>query len=118
MIWATAFTCCSLRQDDVEINLAPIHEVRVDVVEATDPVEIYVYVKGGLSDSCTTLHSVTTERFEDSINIEVYTEHQQGIACAELYTFFEENVALGHDFISGELYSVDVNGTIRSFQYP
>ena len=118
LLAAVFLVLCSCRQESPEINLAPIHEVRIDVIEATDPVEIYVYIKAGLQDSCTTFHSVDIERYVDSFNIEVYTEHSKNAACAEVYTFFEKNVALGHEFISGQLYSVNVNGNTRSFQYP
>jgi hypothetical protein len=33
----------------------------------------------------------------------------KGKICAQIYSYFEENVALGSDFASGEIYTVNVN---------
>ena len=117
VVLAAIMPGCTWWQEDIEIKPAPIHEVQVNIAESF-PEQIFVYIKGGLADSCTTLHSVGTERCENTINIVVTTERPKNLACAQVYGFFEENVALGSDFTSGETYIVDVNGVIRSFQYP
>ena len=117
VVLATTIAGCSWWQPDMEIKLAPIHEVQVNIAESF-PEQIFVYIKGGLADSCTTLRSVETEHCQNTINIVVTTERPRDVACAQVYSFFEENVALGSDFISGETYIVDVNGVTRSFEYP
>ena len=95
-------------EDDMVIRLAPIEEVRVNIAESF-PVQIFVYIRGGLADACTTLHEVKTERSDSTINIEVTTQRPKDTVCAQVYSTFEENVALGSDFTPGETYTVNVN---------
>ncbi|MBA7471826.1 hypothetical protein ES707_07137 [subsurface metagenome] len=108
---------CQWGQPELEIKQAPIHEVQVNIAESY-PEQIFVYIKGGLADSCTTFHDLETERCENTINIEVTTERPRDAICAQVYGYFEKNVNLGSDFIRGETYIVDVNGVIRTFEYP
>ena len=108
---------CQWGQPELEIKQAPIHEVQVNIAESY-PEQIFVYIKGGLADSCTTFHDLETERIDNTINIEVTTERPRDAICAQVYGYFEKNVALGSDFIRGETYIVDVNGVIRTFEYP
>ena len=98
----------------IEIRLAPIEEVQVNIAESY-PQQIFVYIKGGLSDSCTTFHDLTTERSGTTINIEVTTQRPRGKECAQVYSFFEKNVSLGTDFTSGETYTINVNDETTSF---
>ena len=108
---------CQWGQLELEIKQAPIHEVQVNIAESY-PEQIFVYIKGGLADSCTTFHDLETERIDNTINIEVTTERPRDAVCAQVYGYFEKNVNLGSDFIRGETYIVDVNGVIRTFEYP
>lgn len=108
---------CQWGQPELEIKQAPIHEVQVNIAESY-PEQIFVYIKGGLADSCTTFHDLETECIDNTINIEVTTECPRDAVCAQVYGYFEKNVALGSDFIRGETYIVDVNGVIRTFEYP
>ncbi len=108
---------CQWGQPELEIKQAPIHEVQVNIAESY-PEQIFVYIKGGLADSCTTFHDLKTERIENTINIEVTTERPRDAVCAQVYGYFEKNVNLGSDFIRGETYIVDVNGVIKTFEYP
>ena len=93
---------------EIEISVAPIEEVRVNIAESF-PVQIFVYIRGGLADACTTLHEVKTERSGSDINIQVTTQRPKEAICAQVYSTFEENVALGSDFTPGETYTVNVN---------
>jgi inhibitor of cysteine peptidase len=108
---------CRVGQSELEIKLAPIHDVQISIAESF-PEQIFVYIKGGLADSCTAFHELTTERIENTINIEVTTERPKDAVCAQVYGYFEKNVNLGSDFTSGETYIVDVNGITRTFEYP
>jgi inhibitor of cysteine peptidase len=108
---------CQWGQPELEIKQAPIHEVQVNIAESY-PEQIFVYIKGGLADSCTTFHDLETERIDNTINIEVTTERPRDAVCAQVYGYFEKNVNLGSDFIRGETYIVNVNGVIRTFEYP
>ncbi len=99
---------------EIEIRSAPIHEVQVNIAESY-PVQIFVYIKGGLRDSCTTFHELKVERSGNTVNIEVTTERPRKATCAQVYGYFEENVALGSDFTSGETYTVRVNDYMTGF---
>jgi len=102
------------RVEELEIRLAPIHEVRVNIAESYPP-QVMVYIKGGLSDGCTTFHQLTTARRGNTIYIEVATQRPKGAICAQVYGFFEQNVNLGSDFTSGGTYVVRVNDMATSF---
>ncbi len=104
-------------QEEVEIRLAPIHEVQVLIAESF-PEQIFIYIKGGLADSCTTFHEIKTERSGNTINITVTTERLKDAICVQVYGYFEKNVALGSDFVRGESYTVNVNVVTTSFDYP
>jgi len=93
---------------EMEISLAPIEEVRVNIAESF-PVQIFLYIRGGLADACTTLHEVKTERNGNVIDIQVTTQRPRDAICAQVYSTFEENVALGSEFTPGETYTVNVN---------
>jgi len=99
---------------ELEIRLAPIHEVGVNIAESYPP-QVIVYIKGGLADSCTTFHELSTERSGNTVNITVTTKRPQGAQCAQVYDYFEENVNLGSDFVSGETYTINVNDKVASF---
>jgi len=94
--------------EDMEIRLAPIHEVQVNIAESYPP-QIFVFIKGGLPDACTTLHKTNIGRHDNTIDITVSIKRLKGKICAQIYSYFEENVALGSDFASGEIYTVNVN---------
>ena len=101
-------------QEEILIRQAPIHEVQVNIAESY-PVQIFVYIKGGLADSCTTFHELITERSGNTVNIEVTTQRPGDAICDQVYGFFEKNVALGSDFTSGETYTISVNDETTSF---
>lgn len=101
-------------EGEMEVRLAPIHEVRVNIAESFPP-QIFVYIKGGLADSCTVFNEVTTERSGNTVDIRVTTKRPREAVCAQVYGYFEENVALGTDFTSGETYIINVNDQVTSF---
>ena len=115
-ILALIFGC---KGDDsrLEIKLAPIHEVEISIAESF-PEQILVHITGGLADGCTVFHELTTERIDNTIKIEVTTERPRDAVCVQVYGYFEKYVNLGSDFTNGVIYTVDVNGTIRTFEYP
>ena len=94
--------------------MAPIHEVQVNIAESYPP-QVIVYIKGGLSDGCTTFHELKTERTGNKINIEVTTQRPKDKECTAVYGYFEKNVNLGSDFVSGETYTIDVNDKTTNF---
>jgi hypothetical protein len=109
LLVATAIACQQL-----EIRPAPIHEVRVAIAESYPP-QVVVYIKGGLSDGCTTFHELKTERSGNAVNITVTTQRPKGAVCTQVYGYFEQNLNLGSDFISGQTYTIQVNEKTTSF---
>ena len=105
------------KQEKIEIRPASIHEVQVNIAESF-PEQIFVYIKGGLADSCTTFHELITERSGNTINIQVTIERPRNAICIQIYSYFEQNIALGSDFTRGESYTINVNGTTTNFDYP
>lgn len=103
---------------EIEIKLAPIHEIRVNIAESAPP-QVFVYIKGGLSDGCTTFHDLKISRSSRNIiDIEVTTERPKEAICTQVYGFFERNENLGSDFASGETFTVNVNDKPTSFAMP
>jgi hypothetical protein len=103
--------------NDVEISLAPIHEVEVYFMESF-PIQVGVYIKGGLRDGCTTFNDINTVREGSTINIEVTTQHPWDISCPPVYSYFEKNLNLGSDFTQGTTYILNVNDYTTTFEMP
>jgi hypothetical protein len=102
---------------EMEIKPAPIHEVDIRIAESF-PEQIFVYVKGGLPDGCTAFNDFIIETDGNTINITVTVKRPKDAVYAAVYGFFEKNIALGSDFTRGEIYTVNVNGTVAEFTYP
>ena len=96
------------KNGEIEIRLAPIEEVQVRIAESFPP-QIFVYIRGGLADGCTTFHEEKVERSGNIISINVTTQRPKDAVCTQVYGTFERNVALGSDFTSGVTYTVNVN---------
>lgn len=100
----------------LEIRLAPIHDLEVRFAESF-PVQVFLYVKGGLADGCTKFHGIDIKsRSSNSIRVEVTVERPKNAICPAVYTYFEQNLNLGSDFKLGETYSVAVNDKSTSFR--
>jgi len=105
--WAGVFAGCR-SGSQIEIRLAPIHEVRVSIAEFFPP-QVFVYIKGGLADSCTTFHDLTVNRDGNTVNIEVTTQRPKKATCLEVYGYFEKNVNLGSQFVAKQTYNLKVD---------
>ena len=103
--------------NEVEISLAPIHEVEVYFLESF-PVQVGVRIEGGLRDGCTTFHDAVVTREGNAIDIEVTTQRPKGAICTEVYGFFEESLVLGSDFTPGTTYTLKVNDYSTTFEMP
>ncbi len=104
-------------QDEIEIRLAPIHEADVRIAESFPP-QVFVYIKGGLSNGCTTFHDLKIERNGNTINIKVTVQSLKDAICTMVYGYFEKNVNLGTDFVPAETYTVKVNDKTVDFSLP
>jgi len=101
--------------EDIEITLAPIHEVEVVIMESF-PVQVGVHIKGGLSDGCTTFHDAVVTREGDTVNIEVTVQRPGDAICTQVYGFFEKNLNLGSEFTAGTTYNLKVNDYTTTFE--
>lgn len=99
---------------DVEIKLAPIDEVKVYIMKS-NPLQIGVYIKGGLSDGCTTFYGIETSWEGNTVNIKVAVQRPRGVDCPAKYTWFEKDVNLGTDFAFGTTYTLKVNDYSTTF---
>ncbi|MFC2009822.1 hypothetical protein ACFLT6_00235 [Chloroflexota bacterium] len=63
-------TVSKTKTSAMEIQPAPIHEVDIRFAESY-PVQIFVYIKGGLRDGCTTFKEVNTARKDTTVEIDV-----------------------------------------------
>jgi hypothetical protein len=107
-------TGCKSTEPNIEMRDAPIHEVSISIAESAPP-QVFVYIKGGLSDGCTTFKGIEMNRKEDVIDIKVTVQRPKDKMCTQVYGFFEKNVALGSDFMSGRTYTVEVNSETKTF---
>jgi outer membrane receptor for Fe3+-dicitrate len=108
-------SCTGNNGGEVEIKSAPIHELDIRFAESY-PIQVFLYIKGGLSDGCTKFHGIEIKsRSGNNIKIEVTVERPRDAVCPAVYTFFEQNFNLGTDFVSGERYTVTVNDASTSF---
>jgi hypothetical protein len=103
------------QRTNVEIKLAPIDAVEVSILESY-PAQISVYIKGGLSDGCTTFNDITTIRQGNIVTITVTVKRPLEVSCPAIYTSFEKNVNLGSDFMQGTTYTLDVNDYRTTFE--
>ena len=102
---------------DIEIKLAPIHEVEVAMMESY-PVQVSVYIQMGLSDGCTTFHDIEVTRDGNTVNLKVTVQRPKDAVCTAVYAFHEEYINLGSDFTSGTTYNLNVNDFKTTFTYP
>ena len=108
--------CTGGNSSELQVKLAPIHELDVRFAESF-PVQVFIYIKGGLSDGCTRFHGIEIKsRSNNNVRVEVTVERPRNATCPAVYTFFEQNLNLGSDFKTGETYSVVVNDKSTSFK--
>lgn len=109
---------------ELEIELALIYDCLVSFDESSPP-KVFVYIRGALPDSCTTLHEIKIEYLDlppeihsggSFVRITVTTERPKDAECTPVYSFFEEHLTLSIDFIPGETYLLEVNGVATLFQ--
>jgi inhibitor of cysteine peptidase len=105
---------CKADVEDILIRDAPIHEVRINIAESFPP-QVFVYIKGGLADGCTTFNGYTVTRQGNTIDINVTTARPSEAICTQVYGFFEKTVGLGSDFNYGESYTINVNDFTETF---
>jgi len=101
---------------DFEVRTAPIHEVEVFFMES-NPVQVGVRIKLGLSDGCAAFHDAVVTRDGNTVNIAVTTQHPKDKMCPAIYTYYETSLNLGTTFTQGVTYTLNVNDHITTFDY-
>ncbi|MQA00996.1 MAG: hypothetical protein GEU80_17055 [Dehalococcoidia bacterium] len=94
---------------------APIESVEIEVLESFPP-QYMASIVAGLPGGCAEPGGHEVSREGNEVTIEVMNTRPPGDPiCTMIYSTYTVNVNLGSDFVSGETYTVDVNGTIETF---
>ena len=105
-------------EPEMEYFPAPIHEVRVFF----EGEQAWVYVKGGLPDSCSEFQGAHFNyqdlETDNTIRIEATLKHPVDTICAQVYGYFEKTWAIGGNYVTGETYTVIVNDYVTAFVAP
>jgi hypothetical protein len=104
-------------ETEIQISLAPIHEVYVAFMESY-PIQVGVYIQGGLSDGCTEFNDVVVLQEGNTINVEVTVQRPKEAMCTQQYGYFEHYLNIGSDFTQGETYTLKVNDYTTTFDMP
>jgi hypothetical protein len=102
------------QRHDIEIKMAPIDEVTVNILKSNPP-QISVHIKAGLPDGCTTFHDIQTVREGEIVNIKLTVQRPRERSCPAIYTTFEKDVNLGSDYAFGLTYVLNVNDYTTTF---
>jgi hypothetical protein len=104
------------KTDELVIDLAPIHDITITLLKSNPP-QVNVHIKGGLKDGCTTFKDIQTSQDGKKITIKVSTQRPKDATCPAVYTYFEKDINLGSDFVTGTIYTVKVNYAAANFTY-
>ena len=96
---------------------APIDELDVRIAESFPP-QYFVYILAGLPSGCVEQYTHTVARSGNDVIIEVLNSAPDGTPfCTAIYGQYELNLPLGSDFVSGQDYTVIVNGGDAEFVF-
>ena len=80
------------------------------------PVQIQVVAEGYLPDGCTEIDEITTEREENTFNINISTKRPKDAMCTQAIVPFSETIPLEVQGLKAGNYTVNVNGIMGSFE--
>lgn len=95
---------------------APIESVSIVMLKSYPP-QYVVQITSGLPSGCAKFDSIDWERKGDRIAVHVYNTvpANEQMACTMVYGYHESSVNIGSAFTPGTTYTVDVNGTEKTF---
>lgn len=95
---------------------APIESVDIAILESFPP-QYLVVVRSGLPNGCAEFDRIELEGREgNTINVRVTNSMPAGDPPCDLrYGIHDSSLNIGTDFVSGQTYTVDVNGTTKTF---
>jgi len=98
----------------VMICLAPIHDVEI-WADNSSPTQYFVDVVSGEPSICDHFNSYNVTRASNTtILIDVFNL-RCGTGCPAVYSYVENTIPLGSDFVSGGNYTVVVNNMTETF---
>ncbi|MFQ5382466.1 MAG: hypothetical protein ACE5EF_12725, partial [Dehalococcoidia bacterium] len=99
------------------IREAPIDGIEI-LMRESYPVQYALQITSGLPNGCTEFDDLEWARSGNVIKVAVLNRVNDGggtLACTEIYGLVESVVDLGTDFVSGETYTIFVNGVEETF---
>ena len=98
------------------VELATIGEIDILVAES-HPMQVFVFIKGYLPDTCTEISPIIQNREGDTFDITVKTHYcqQEDCICSNLMIPYAETISLEVYGLPSGIYTVDVNGVRGSF---
>jgi hypothetical protein len=96
---------------------APIDELDVRVAESFPP-QYFLYLLAGLPSGCAEQYIHSVARSGNEVEVEVLNSIPDGTPlCTAIYGQYELNINMGSDFVSGQEYTVSVNGGDAEFVF-
>jgi inhibitor of cysteine peptidase len=99
---------------EVTIGMASVEDIEIVMLESF-PVQVRVFAKGYLADSCTKMGAIKQERQGNSFKVTITTMRPTNLACADVISPFEETIPLDVAGLKAGTYTVDVNGVTDTF---
>jgi hypothetical protein len=111
-----------INRGDVTINfvagvmfyLAPIHDIEVWADESS-PSQYFVDVVSGETSICDHFASCNVTRAGNTTIIVEVLNRMCGTGCPVVYSYVENTISLGSDFVAGGNYTVIVNNVTETF---
>jgi hypothetical protein len=102
--------------DDRRAVEAPIDGLDVLTLESFPP-QYVLHVQAGLPSGCAERYGSEVERVGDVITVTVLNTipADGNVACTAIYGFYDFNLPLGSEFVSGVTYTVQVNDQETTF---
>jgi hypothetical protein len=89
----------------------------VRVAESFPP-QYFVHIVAGLPSGCAQQYTHSVAQSGNEVQIEVLNSIPDGTPlCTAIYGQYELNINLGSDFVSGQEYTVSVNGGDAEFVF-
>jgi inhibitor of cysteine peptidase len=94
---------------------ANVDSVQIMILESF-PVQIKVVAEGYLPDGCTEIDKITTEREENTFNVNITTKRPKDAICTQAIVPFSETIPLEAQGLKAGNYTVNINGITDSFE--
>jgi inhibitor of cysteine peptidase len=116
LLTATAAACATgpRGEEPLTSGIAQVDSIELLMLESF-PVQITMIARGNLPDGCTTIDQIAQERQGNTFKVTITTRRPAGKMCTEALVPFEETIALAVNGLPAGTYTVEVNGTTRSF---